>query len=241
MKINFMSDLHLEFEFGGYPMDLSGDILVLAGDIISGNQQHIDWIKGLDFKHIIFVAGNHEFYGGDIVNTERMIRNEFKDDPKVHYLNNEVKEILGVKFVASTLWTNFNGESPEAMISCRRQINDFHKIMNGSNKLTPQDLIKLFGESYKFLKKNVTKGCVVVTHHAPSFLSVHDKYRGSVLNGSFANSIEEIIMDKKPKYWIHGHMHDSFDYIIHDTRIVCNPKGYQDENPDFDKNKFLEV
>jgi Icc-related predicted phosphoesterase len=81
-----------------------------------------------------------------------------------------------------------------------------------------------------FLQENVKEGDIVVTHMAPSFLSVHEKYKNDMnINGSYASDLSELILDTKPELWFHGHMHDSFDYTIGNTRILCNPRGYVGE------------
>jgi Icc-related predicted phosphoesterase len=69
-------------------------------------------------------------------------------------------------------------------------------------------------------------GTVVVTHHAPSSRSVHTRYARDLLSPAFASSLEKLMDGDRALLWVHGHMHDAFDYEIYGTRIVCNPRGY---------------
>ena len=73
-----------------------------------------------------------------------------------------------------------------------------------------------------------SKCYVTVTHHAPSALSIAECYKDDTLmNGAFHSDLSEFILNRPQiKLWTHGHMHNQSDYVIGETRVVCNPRGY---------------
>ena len=243
MRINYMSDLHLEFG----PMETEpdgGDILVLAGDInIKGR---VDWINTIanKFNHVLYILGNHEFYRGTIDNIYKKIKERLVDN--VHLLENESITIDDVTFHGATLWSDFLNGNPMSYLQCDQVINDYRLIRAGTGKqrFRPQLAHKLHNISKVFLQENVKEGDIVVTHMAPSLLSIHEKYKNDMnINGAYASDLSELILDTKPKLWFHGHMHDLFDYTIGNTRILCNPRGYigKELNHRFDPNALTYV
>ena len=238
MQINFISDLHLEFG----PLEIepeAGDVLVLAGDIdIKGR---VDWINDIasKFNHVIYVLGNHEFYNGAMDSIYRKTREGLVDN--VHLLENESVTIAGVTFHGATLWSDFLNGNPMSYLQCDQAINDYRLIRagDGKHRFKPQIAHSLHNISKVFLQENVKEGDVVVTHMAPSLLSIHEKYKNDMnINGSYASDLSELILDTKPELWFHGHVHTSFDYTVGNTRILCNPRGYVGEelNSEFEPN-----
>ena len=238
MQINFISDLHLEFG----PLEIepeAGDVLVLAGDIdIKGR---VDWINTIasKFNHVIYVLGNHEFYNGTMDSIYRKTREGLVDN--VHLLENESITIAGVTFHGATLWSDFLNGNPMSYLQCDQAINDYRLIRagDGKHRFKPQIAHSLHNISKVFLQENVKEGDVVVTHMAPSLLSIHEKYKNDMnINGSYASDLSELILDTKPELWFHGHVHTSFDYTVGNTRILCNPRGYVGEelNSEFEPN-----
>ena len=238
MQINFISDLHLEFG----PLEIepeAGDVLVLAGDIdIKGR---VDWINTIasKFNHVIYVLGNHEFYNGAMDSIYRKTREGLADN--VHLLENESITIAGVTFHGATLWSDFLNGNPMSYLRCDQAINDYRLIRagDGKHRFKPQIAHSLHNISKVFLQENVKEGDVVVTHMAPSLLSIHEKYKNDMnINGSYASDLSELILDTKPELWFHGHVHTSFDYTVGNTRILCNPRGYVGEelNSEFEPN-----
>ena len=237
MKINYVSDLHLEF--GPMKIEPTGgdDVLVLAGDITVKGR--VDWINDMaaKFNHVIYVLGNHEFYRGAMDSIYRKTRGSLVDN--VHLLNNESITIDDVTFHGATLWSDFLNGDPISYMECGLAMNDYRIIRagDGNHRFKPEIAHALHNISKVFLQENVKKGDVVVTHMAPSLLSIHEKYKHDMyINGAYASDLSELIFDTQPKLWFHGHMHDSFDYTIGDTRILCNPRGYVGEelNSGFD-------
>lgn len=252
MKIAFMSDIHLEIcdkpllkKYIG-----SGDVLVLAGDITSYPNfiKDFKWINSLEFGHVVYVAGNHEFYNGDIVETKVEIKNIVSGYDKIHYLDDEFICIDGVNFIGSTLWTDFDGDDPVAKLACQRGMNDYYYIHKYSNTITPQDILKEHKIGLTFLENSLIgidpEKTVVITHHTPSYKSCPEFFKGDALNGGYHNNLDDLIMATQPKYWIHGHTHSHWNYNIGNTNILCNALGYDDVGEgfgDFKMNFFINI
>jgi Icc-related predicted phosphoesterase len=230
MKLHILNDLHIEFE-DFVPPATEADVVVLAGDIGVG-MEGLRWIESrFTDKPVIYVPGNHEFYNHDIA-----LIDELKDSPPehIHVLDNDQVIINGVRFLGSILWTDFClfGEADKffAMQQAQQQMNDFSVIRNHGQRFTPEDAVQLHTTSREWFAARLAEPfdgkTVVVTHHAPSSRSVHPRYTSDLLTPAFASNLESLMDGNKTDLWIHGHMHDSFDYKIYDTRVVCNPRGY---------------
>lgn len=230
MKIQILNDLHTELCDFTIP-ETDADVLVLAGDIGVG-LGGLEWFHTQQFnKPVIYVPGNHEFYHHDTSLVEIMQRNAAID---VHVLNNNAIEIAGVRFLGCTLWTDFNyfgvADKFSAMEDARKNMNDFSVIKHHGIRFTPENSIALHHESRVWLASMLSDSyggkTVVVTHHAPSSLSVHPRFASDLLTAAFASSLEGVIDGSGIALWVHGHTHDSFDYDLFGTRVVCNPRGY---------------
>ena len=242
MKLNFVNDIHLEF--GALPENPSGsDVLVLAGDVTVKNR--VDWINEIanNFKHIVYVLGNHEFYHQNLDNTYRKTKEQLADN--VYLLQNESVTLDGVTFHGTTLWSDFNRGNPLSYLQCENVVNDFRTIRadNGKSRFTPQRAHREHNVATVFLRENVKKGDVVVTHHGPTYKSLDDKHRSSDINGSYVSDLADLIIESGPTLWFHGHLHNTSDYVVGNTRVLCNPRGYvrYDTNPNFDVHKFVEI
>jgi predicted phosphodiesterase len=247
MKLHILTDLHIEFgDFMPPPID--ADVVVLAGDIglgISG----VRW-AAQRFPHtpVIYIAGNHEFYRHDIALIDEL-RVAAKDN--IHLLENDSIEINGVRFLGTTLWTDFalygDVEQLAAMQYAEGRMNDYAIIANRNRRFRPQDSLAIHTRSRHWLAAKLTEPfdgeTVVVTHHAPSARSIHGRFRDSPLSAAFASNLEKMIGADRVALWIHGHMHDSFDYEIDGTRVVCNPRGYTPDalNPDFRPDLVVDI
>jgi len=100
-------------------------------------------------------------------------------------------------------------------------MNDFYQIFEFESWVYSVNNL-----SQKFLENHIDENSIVITHHSPTMLSVPDAFIGSTLNRFFVCDMKKTIEEKQPKIWCHGHTHDSFDYRIGETRILCNPFGY---------------
>jgi Icc-related predicted phosphoesterase len=234
MKIHILSDLHTEFsDFD--PPETDADVVVLAGDIGVGSGG-IQWAERRYPKvPVVYVPGNHEFYGRDIRDTDLLFS---AASSNIHVLSDSTHELDGVRFLGSTLWTDFKlyGEG-EAWFSRRRArtlIEDFISIRNGERLFSPEDSVELHEASKAWLvrelKKKFDGPTVVVTHHLPATPSIDSRYKNDVLNPAFASRLEDVIEQYQPDLWIHGHTHVPCDYEIFGTRVVCNPRGYPSES-----------
>jgi len=245
MKIQIVSDLHIEFSDFILP-STDADVIVLAGDIGVG-LGGLEWIveQYID-KPIIYVPGNHEFYQHDIC----LINKLYEDAPSnIYVLNDEMVEIQGVRFLGCTLWTDFElfglADKYFSVQQAKHNMADFSVIKNGVKPFSPDDSIELHNQSSDWLKCMLAEpfagNTVVVTHHAPSAMSVHPRYASNLLTPAFASNLEDMMNADSAKLWIHGHMHNPSDYEINGTRILCNPRGYAQYETTHDFNPSLVV
>jgi 3',5'-cyclic AMP phosphodiesterase CpdA len=255
MKIALVSDLHLEFE----SLELvneGADVLVMAGDILNarGIDEHVDFLDQVSsrFSHVLWVAGNHEFYGGRWNKSIQILRDYCHRYPNVHFLERNVVTIDGVVFVGGTLWTNLDRGNPLALHAAQGLMNDYRQIKyDGSHfrKLLPSDTAVRHRETLEYfdfvLKENRDKPCVVVSHHAPTSKSVHPRWNPHDLsNHSYYSNLGDFILDHPEiVLWCHGHTHDDFDYTVGTTRVLCNPRGYRSYDEGFKgyKVKYIEI
>lgn len=257
MKIAYASDLHLEFQ----PLVLNNtenaDVLVLAGDICMAKHFHsrpemskmyLEFFKNVSeqFKHVIYVVGNHEHYHYQFVHTASDLKRILSVFNNVYLLDNEVFDIDNYTFVGSTLWTDMNKGCPQTMSSAEMFMPDFKivKYFDGVNyyKFTPMQSTKEHTKSVGYIK-HVIRNCndkdyylerdvIVVTHHSPSHKSIHPKYaHETIMNGAFHSDLDHMMeMADNVKVWIHGHTHDEFNYVVGTTNVLCNPRGYPKES-----------
>jgi predicted phosphodiesterase len=253
MKLNILSDLHLGFEPFERPVN-DADVVVLAG-AMARPREAAAWASGFD-KPVLYVAGNHEVYGGSIDGTAAELK-RLCDGTRVHLLDDREVVIGGVRFLGSTLWTDFelfgdDRRKSEAMAEAKRLLRDFSRIAVSESSgavFTPEDSAVLFRRHADWLESRLATPhdgpTVVITHHAPSPRSIHPRFAGSLLNACFVSNLERLLGGDRSQLWIHGHTHDSFDYQVNGTRVVCNPRGYAkagvNENPLFDPGFTIEV
>lgn len=253
MKLNVLSDLHLSA--GGLPRPRNdADVIVLAGDIARPCESAA-WALGLD-RPVLYILGNHEFYGGSIEGTVDELK-RLCAGTHVHVLDEDEIVIGGVRFLGTTLWTDFmlfgDGDKRVAAIAeAECSIRDFSRIRTGtvtSALFTPDDSAALFERHASWLDRSLDAPhagpTVVITHHAPSPRSIHPRFADSLLNTCFVSDAERLLGGDRVGLWIHGHTHDSFDYVLNGTRVVCNPRGYAkgatNENAAFDPDLIVEV
>ena len=258
MKLAICSDLHLEF--GDIILRNEGaDVLILGGDIMTAQELHdfkADDVKFADeltrrataeryrdflarcsseFPHVIYIAGNHEFYHGKYPDAYNYLEEECKAFNNVYFLEQRSKQICDVTFIGSTLWTDMNDSDRNTLLIVQEMMNDYRIIRNSDRnyaRLTPLDTVARHKNTLKFIKSvvdsNPNKKYVVIGHHAPSKKSIKPRYEEDVeVNGAYSSNLEDFI-SARPQIilWTHGHMHSYHDYIVGNTRIVCNPRGY---------------
>lgn len=249
MKIQVFSDIHIEFSsFTPEPSD--ADVVVLAGDIGVGIAG-LEWAKQVfSGKEIIYVAGNHEFYGSDREQTRRALR-EAADRLSINFLDCGEVILSGVRFLGATLWTDFEimGPPGPSMRMAQWVMADFKHIRDDGILFTPEKSVSLHKIERRWLESRLITPfqgpTVVVTHHCPSMLSVPPRFQNSLVSAGFSSELVHLFHPSVP-VWIHGHTHDSFDYKASGTRVICNPRGYvmpgrPVENKDFNPELVIEV
>jgi predicted phosphodiesterase len=234
MKIRILSDLHLEFQ-QWRPPKADADIVVLAGDIDVG-VGGVAWARrSFPSTPIVYVPGNHEFYGSHMQDLMGELHRQGKRFG-VDLLDGCDVLIGGVRFLGATLWTDFalRGRDPgsieRAMADAYAGMNDFRLIRYAEGRtFHPADAKAIHMAQVRWLRAKLAEEfvgiTVVVTHHLPHRQSIHPKYSGSPLNPSFASDLGSLV-GSPVTLWIHGHTHESFDYVVDGTRVVCNPRGY---------------
>jgi predicted phosphodiesterase len=231
VKLNILSDLHLSK--GELPLPGEGaDLVILAGDV-ARPERAIAWASRIA-QPVLYIAGNHEFYGGTIEDTPAELK-RLAAGTNVRVLDRDAVVIDGVRFLGATLWTDFlvagAGEArATAMREAQRLMRDFSVVRMGDVPFTPEASTVLFAKDAAWLETRLAEPhhgpTVVITHHAPSARSIHPRFAGSPLNACFVSSAERLLDSRRAKLWIHGHTHDSFDYAVNGTRVLCNPRGY---------------
>jgi Icc-related predicted phosphoesterase len=223
LKIEAYSDIHLEHYRGNaWRAVIEGlnpkgvDVVILAGDISSNANLRLALGAFCGrYPHVLYVTGNHEYYGASKASIDEVIKDVAAEHPNLHWLNRSSVTIEGQRFLGATLWFR------EAPLAPMQMMNDIHLITDFTSWVYEENR-----KDIDFLRDNVQEGDIVVTHYLPSNLSVAPEYAGSPLNAFFVCNVEDIIHDKKPALWVHGHTHGSLDYVVGQTRVVCNPKGY---------------
>jgi DNA repair exonuclease SbcCD nuclease subunit len=219
-------------------------------------QRFRDFLKrcSFQFPNVIYIAGNHEFYNGKWHQSLITLSNECAKFPNVYFLEAGSKKIDDVTFIGGTLWTDMNKGDPLTLHAVRDMMNDFRVIkkdLEGYTNLKPHDTVIRHKHMLGYIKNIVAERgdekFVVVGHHAPSKLSTHARYANEhIMNGAYSSDLSEFILDRPQiKLWTHGHTHHPFDYVLGETRIVCNPRGYEgdgySEDSGWDPNMVIEI
>lgn len=237
MKLLILADLHLEFE----PFDATetdADLVILAGDT-DLKTRGIIWAKeAFAGKPVIYVPGNHEYYG----ETYQKLRDKMQeeaDGSNVHLLDCAKYEQNGVVFLGATLWTDFHllGNQAIAMLTVEAGMNDFKKIktLPSYKKFRALDALQAHSREKAWLSKEIEaaagKKLVVITHHLPSLKSIPDQWKNDHLSAGYASNLDDLVARSGAALWIHGHTHTACDYMLGETRVLCNPRGYPHEVP----------
>ena len=252
MKLQYASDLHLEFpenkEFlNRNPLLPGGDVLLLAGDIVpfAEMNKHAEFFNYISdtFKTTYWVPGNHEYYYYDIAEKCGTLNEKIRSN--VFLVNNTSAILDNVKFVFSTLWSEI-GKLNQGII--QQRISDFHVIKYKNKRFLPDHFNELHRESLKFLKSEIEMTfpgkIVVVTHHVPVLLNYPKQYKSDVLNEAFAVDLYDLIDKNKIDYWIYGHHHVNVEeFSIGETKMLTNQLGYLrcDENKNYANNKIIDI
>lgn len=253
MKLQIVSDIHLGLAPCSIP-DVGADLLVLAGDI-HRPAEALRWATALNMP-IVYVPGDHEYYGSSLAATDRRLV-DLSRNSKVTVLNCGEKRFGQIRVLGATLWSDFRllGDGPvreRAMAQARSFSRDFSRIAadeTGNEAFSPTDCAQLFARHLDWLKARLAEPfdgeTVVVTHFAPASGSIAPRFADSPLNPFFVSNLDALIGTSGAALWVHGHTHDSFDYRIGRTRVLCNARGYvvnaKAENPAFEPGLTVEL
>ncbi|QGZ62878.1 metallophosphoesterase [Paraburkholderia acidisoli] len=267
-----LSDLHLEQDEPDTIPHAEADLVVLAGDIHNhglGLRWAAETFGGaLDAPlPVIYVPGNHEYYDGEFGALEAAMRDAAATLAHVHYLNDDVyvDPVGRYRVLGTTLWADFTLFGADAtaretaIAASQRAMLDFRGAIQvswpsgpqaGARDFTPADSIALYERSRAWLETELRRPfagkTIVVTHHAPHRHSLAERYASDPVSAGFVNDLATLVRPPVA-LWVHGHTHTGFDYTVHGTRVVCNPRGYRDrrtgapENPAFAWDKTVEI
>jgi len=259
MRILLLSDLHHELWREHAPVidpsQSNPDVVILAGDINTGNKA-VAWAAATFSKiPVVYVHGNHEAYGSNLEYVQRQIQVACENSSNVHFLNCGEFIHQGVRFLGATMWTDFRLFGDETRVVAMREsemaMNDYRLIRLGSQSyrcLRASDTEALHIQQRAWLHEQLDTPfdgkTVVVTHMAPTLQSVALQYASDLISATYASRLDALV--EKADLWVHGHMHDSFDYRVGKCRVVCNPCGYRYsdgsiENQRFNPNFIIEI
>ena len=252
MKIQYCSDLHLEFPenqsfLKSNPLKPTGEILILAGDIIPFNlmEKHPDFFDYLadNFKTTYWIPGNHEYYRSDASLRSGILNEQIR--PNVLLINNQSVKINNTKLIFTTLWSHI---SPVHEWKIQKNMSDFHVITYQGHKLSTDVFNQLHEECRTFLVSALQedKECetIVVSHHVPTLINYPQRYEESLLNEAFVVELSDLIENSGIKYWIYGHTHaNTTDFEVGKTQMITNQLGYieYNEHQDFNIAKTITV
>lgn len=250
MKIHLVSDLHADFT--SYKEKFPEcDVVVIAGDVSESRYQMREILmNNLHHDYILYVAGNHDFYGSSLKYAKEEFRELEEEFDNFFFLDNQVKVIDNVAFFGSTLWSDLNAygfPSDQFKLSgwYPRCIADCSHISWWSADLMISEFKDSLKAIEKFVEDYVDMKKVCITHFAPSLRSVHERFKTSIpFNAYWCNNLDENLIDKMV-LWCHGHVHNNFDYQIGNCHVVANPRGYVTrhgiENEEFNPDLILEI
>ncbi|MBD8651154.1 metallophosphoesterase [Rhizobium sp. CFBP 13726] len=254
MKIWLISDMHsspLDLLYGNMLDVPEADLCVCAGDVAGSIERTMNYVFS-EIAHrmpVVMTLGNHDYHGSSIDQTLDYVRREIAGT-NVHVLENDELRKGDLRIIGATLWTDYavrahaSGRLPidqrraAAMEACYRVMVDFRTVRasgghGGSSLITPDELYSRHKESRAYIERKLKEPfqgtTMVLTHHALTPRSLDPRFRGQLSNAAFASDLSAVIEKGRPAFWVHGHVHRFCDYIQSETRMICNPLGYQRE------------
>ncbi|NOU45724.1 MAG: metallophosphoesterase [Bacteroidales bacterium] len=251
MKIQYCSDLHLEFEKNSKylintPLIVSGEVLILAGDIAPLFDERLNnpFFRFVSdhYKQVFWVPGNHEFYHKDLGEYSQSYNILVRKN--INIVHNITLNYEGIRFIFTTLWSNISKEKEKFI---EQRVSDFQVISMNKKPLRVSDFNQLHVNSLSFLKEALeykTERTIVVTHHLPSTLCNYPPHNASLINEAFCVDIAETVENSHANFWIYGHSHfNQKPLIIGKTMMLTNQLGYLDLNEclNFKHNAYFSI
>lgn len=218
------------------------DLMILAGDIANGTTG-MEWAaRCFGALPVLYVAGNHEFYGHDQATLVRHLRTTAAATETVRFLECDAADITAhgrtIRVLGCTAWTDYQlygaDAAAEAMTAAEAVLYDHSRIHHGEQLFKPADARALNRTATGWLQAELAAArpddTIVVTHHAPAPASVEPRFEGSPLSPAFVSDMTAMMLTHGPALWIHGHTHHNVDYRVGQTRVVSHQWGYPDEN-----------
>lgn len=241
------SDLHINHhkdetsdqlinDFAEQADGLKPDVLILAGDLFDGFARSIEFLNNLHSAintPVLFVPGNHDFYGYPLSKSvASQVAGEL--DHGIHLLYRDEVVIKRTRFLGATLWSSLaNGTHAD---SARFRVSDFSQIESPADNgemVSTDEYMAEHQEDVSWLESMLRAphdgATVVITHHAPSFRSLHPRFAGSDINGLFCSDLDALLFRHGPEVLVHAHLHDAVNYRIGATQLISNPRGYPSE------------
>jgi predicted phosphohydrolase len=245
VRVAYASDLHLDFEdINDEFFDVAADVLILAGDVVEARRvkSQMDFFQRCadNFPHVLYIPGNHEYYHGAVPKNDADLQRDLMHISNLHVLQNRTFDYKGVHFVGTTLWTDMNKGDPLIQLAVANYMNDFRIIRNSNSSFSrflTRDAMLHHAKAKNFIEKQLeahgTDPVVVFTHHAPHEKSIAARYiTMKEANYGYYSDLSPLLLSRQvPTWWIHGHVHNLFNYHVGKTNVVCNPRGYPGERP----------
>lgn len=241
MKIGVLSDLYID-QLGALPVPRDQpDVLVLAGDIGRG-ATGLHWAVRTYTCPIVYVLGNYSYHEHNFDTLDEELRS-MGWGTNVHFLQNQTLIVRGVRFIGSTLWTDFNlhGDPETAMLWAQEGSDDYRAILNGAGlPISPLDTLERHRRAVGYLRNAATERyddghTVVITHHAPSMQSVPPAYRDDPMAAAYASNLDDLVTAADAMLWVHASEYGPVDYTLGDIRVVANPRGHRRERRENDR------
>jgi len=242
VRINYFSDIHLEFGRLDRP-ETDADLVIAAGDIGIG-RQGINWLKGIK-KPVIYIAGNHEFYTHEYKRTLTMLRHTCAGS-NIYFMEKDVLIMNDTRFLGCTLWTDLLIEGEKKANELGTRLNDFRNIKFKDGFFNKSIFTRLHRSSILWLENELEEPfegkTVVVTHHAPLQKSWQEG-NNELKKIAYCNLLNNLISKHDITVWFHGHIHSQNNYVYAGTRILSNTRGYKGrkEVVNFDQNKVIDI
>lgn len=251
MKIQYCSDLHLEFEKNSLFLQTEkikpcGEVLLLAGDITPLHPHHFtnpffDYISA-NYEQVFWVPGNHEYYYTDLAQFNASFTIKIREN--VNIVSNVNLLYKDVRFIFSTLWTKI---AQGNVSTIEQNVADFSCILKNDRRLKAADYNILHQKSIQFIKKNLEinhRKTIVMTHHTPSRFCTSSQHQLSAINEAFCVDLTDYIRHCGASFWIYGHSHfNQKPLFVGNTILLTNQLGYLDNNEHlmFKKNAFFSI